>query len=94
MDNQFFINNGNLGSKPGISNDMIAGCSISNSGSVELAYSTINLLELLIAGKDIVEHRKEYLDHILRLPFVDGNHLKAIEVFHRMRKLQEFLEKE
>jgi len=60
----------------------------------KLIYSTVDLLELLIEGRDIVEHRKEYLEQIMKLPFVNGNGLKATEVFHRMRKLQEFLEKE
>ena len=60
----------------------------------KLVYSTIDLIELILEGRDIVEHRKEYIEQILQLPFVDGNKLKATEVFHRMRKLQELLEAE
>lgn len=63
-------------------------------GRIKFIYSTVDLVELLLEGKDIVEYRKTYLEQIMKLPFVCGNQLKATEVFHRIRKLQEFLEAE
>lgn len=42
---------------------------------------------MLIEGKDLIDDKKEFLEKILKLPSVDGNNLKAIEVLERLRKL-------
>jgi len=50
-------------------------------------------MDLYINGKDLLKDRQEYLDIILRLPYVDNDNLKAVEVFERWKKTQNSLNK-
>ncbi len=62
-------------------------------GSDTLGFSTssataADLMDLCIQGKDLLKDRQEYLDIILRLPYVDNDNLKAVEVFERWKRYQ------
>jgi len=71
------------------------GISFSAGGIEELKLSlpstSAELMDLFIQGKDVIKDKKEYLEVILRLPYVQGDNLKAIEVFERWKKTQRLL---
>ena len=64
-------------------------------GSSEIGISTnaAELMDLYIQGKSIIKDKDEYLDIIMRLPYVQGDNLKAVEVFERWKRTQNFLNK-
>jgi len=53
----------------------------------KLDYGTLNLIEMYLQGKDFETHKEEYVDSILKLPWVDGNNLKACQTFERLKQL-------
>jgi hypothetical protein len=53
----------------------------------KLDYGTINLIEMYLEGKDFETNKEEYLDTILKLPWVAGNNLKACQAFERLKQL-------
>ena len=58
-----------------------------------LPATSAELMDLYIQGKDVIKDKKEYIDIILRLPYVDNDNLKAVEVFERWKKKKNLLNK-
>ncbi len=65
----------------------------SASGVESLESTSAELMDLFIQGKDVIKDKTEYLDVILRLPYVKNDNLKAVEVFERWKKTQNLLNK-
>jgi len=55
-------------------------------------YATMELFEMLLKGKDFEKHKKEYMDIIMKLPWVNRNNLKALQTFKRFKKLAKLME--
>lgn len=77
----------------GIYGDKLDNLSISSGGLYEAPTNSAELMDLYIQGKDVLKDRQEYLEVIMRLPFVKNDNLKAVEVFERWKKTQNFLNK-
>lgn len=65
---------------------------VEDSESISSKASAADLTDLYLEGKDPIQDKKEFLDIILRLPYVANNNLKAIEVFERWKKMQKLYE--
>lgn len=49
------------------------------------------LLGMYLEGKDLEKNKQEYLDAIFKLPGVNNDSLKAVEVFERLKKISKAL---
>lgn len=63
--------------------------------TLSVSSTSAQLTDLYLQGKDPIEDRQDYIDIILRLPYVKNDNLKAVEVFERWKAMQDaFKEKE
>lgn len=74
-------------------NQPIISFSTSGTDKLEVESDSAELMDLYIQGKDVIKDKTEYLDVIMRLPYVKNDNLKAIEVFERWKKTQKLLNK-
>lgn len=85
--NIWLDNNTNTPWPPTISTPNISGGFYTN-GTIDLKNQEIlTLLEMYFEGKTLEENKQEFIDVILKMPFVNGNNIKAIQVFNKLKKI-------
>lgn len=73
--------------QPAISTPYISGGFYTN-GTIDLKNQEIlTLLEMYFEGKTLEENKQEFIDVIMKMPFVNGNNIKAIQVFNKLKKI-------
>ena len=53
---------------------------------ISFSYPLLNLFDLLLQGKTLENNAKDFLEEIKKLPYVQGDNIKAMAVFNRFRK--------